>query len=434
MSEEKDARPEISRPELSRRAVVGAAAALPLVGALPQMASAADTATVSPGGIPITPFKIDIPQARLDYIMNRVRTAEWPDKPDVPDAWAYGASYDTMKDVVDHWINKYDWRKQEAELNKLPQFKAKIDGYDIHFFHIKGSGKNPQPLIMTHGWPGPFLEYTSIAEQLAHPEKFGGKVDDAFTVVIPSIPGFGFSSKPKRPITSVTVSRLLDKLMVEGLGYKSYIAEGGDYGAGISSGMAAESQHCKAALIRLVLGVGSPPMNDEEKAAAVGWNKLMMTEGGYIAIQGTKPQSLAFAMNDSPLGVAAWLMEKYRGWSQTKDGDPWSVYTRDTLLNVIMVYNTTSTFGSASWMYAQGRGGGDPTVMARRPAEKPTVAVMHHPGEFIFWPKSYGERVYNLVSWKDMPAGGHFASMEQPAQFVGEVRNFRRDIAAKKII
>lgn len=427
MSEEKDARPEISR-----RAVVGAAATLPLVGALPQMAAAAETKSVN--GVTITPFKIDVPQQRLDTIMNRVKTAEWPDRPDVEDAWAFGASYDAMKDMVDYWLNKYDWRKTEAALNKMPQFMAKIDGYDIHFFHIKGSGKNPQPIIMTHGWPGSFFEYVNLAEKLAHPEKFGGKVEDAFTVIIPSIPGFGFSSKPKRPITSVTVWRLLDKLMVEGLGYKSYLAEGGDYGAGISSGMASESEHCKAALIRLVLGVGSPAENEEEKAAAQGWNRLMMVEGGYIAIQGTKPQSLAFAMNDSPLGVAAWLLEKYRGWSQTKGGDPWSVHTRDHILDVIMLYVATSTFGTASWMYAQGRGGGDNSVPARRPAQKPNVAVIHHPGEFIFWPKSYGERVYNLISWKDMPAGGHFASMEQPEQFVGEVRNFRRDVAAKKII
>ena len=427
MSEEKDA-----RPELSRRTVVGAAATLPLIGALPQMAEAAETKGTN--GVTITPFKIDVPQQRLDYIMNRVKTAEWPDRPDVEDAWAFGASYDAMKDMVDYWLNKYDWRKTEAALNKMPQFMAKIDGYDIHFFHIKGSGKNPQPIIMTHGWPGSFFEYVNLAEKLAHPEKFGGKEEDAFTVIIPSIPGFGFSSKPKRPITSVTVWRLLDKLMVEGLGYKSYLAEGGDYGAGISSGMASESEHCKAALIRLVLGVGSPAENEEEKAAAQGWNRLMMVEGGYIAIQGTKPQSLAFAMNDSPLGVAAWLLEKYRGWSQTKGGDPWSVHTRDHILDVIMLYNATSTFGTASWMYAQGRGGGDNSVPARRPAQKPNVAVIHHPGEFIFWPKSYGERVYNLISWKDMPLGGHFASMEQPEQFVGEVRNFRRDVAAKKII
>lgn len=421
----------MTKGTLSRRTMLGSAAALPVISAMSHAARAAETPA---GGIAVTPFKIEIPQARLDYIMSRVRTAEWPDRPDVADAWAYGASYDAMKDLVAHWLEKYDWRKQEAELNKLPQFKAKIDGYDIHFFHVKGSGRNPQPLILSHGWPGSFLEYTSIAEQLAHPEKFGGKVEDAFSVVIPSLPGFGFSSKPKRPITGVTISRLFDKLMVEGLGYKSYIAEGGDYGAGISSGMAAESAHCKAALIRLVLGVGSPPQNDEEKAAQAGWNKLMTVEGGYIAIQGTKPQSLAFAMNDSPLGVAGWLLEKYKGWSQLKNGDPWSVYTRDTILNVIMVYVTTGTFGTAAWMYTGGRGGGDPTVLARRPAEKPTVGVMHHPGELIFWPKSYAERVYNLVSWKDMPAGGHFASMEQPAQFVDEVRAFRKQLLASKII
>jgi microsomal epoxide hydrolase len=415
--------------------MVGSAAALPLVSALSQIAETAAAASTATGGIPITPFKIDIPQVRLDYIINRVRTAEWADNPDLGDPWAYGAAYSTMKDLADYWVNKYDWRKTESEYNKLPQFKAQIDGYDIHFFHIKGSGKTPQPIILSHGWPGSFVEYAHVAEQLAHPERFGGNEEDAFTVVIPSLPGFGFSSKPKHSISVTTISRLFDKLMVEGLGYQSYLTEGGDYGHLISLVQVAESAYCKAALNRLCIAPwGTPPQSEEEKAAQATLDKFMPKEGAYVAIQGTKPQSLAFAMNDSPLGVAAWLIEKFQNWSQLKDGDLWSVYTREALLNNIMVYALTGTFGSASWMYALGRGGDDPSVRARRPAEKATVYVMHFPGEPIFWPKSYGERAYNLLGWKEMPAGGHFASMEQPALFVGELRNIQRELRMKKII
>ena len=439
MSQEKDSRPELSRPNLSRRAVIGAAATLPLVGALPQMAAAAETAAVSPGGIPITPFKIDIPQARLDYIMNRVRTAEWPDKPDVADAWAFGASYDTMKDVVDHWLNKYDWRRQEAELNKLPQFKAKIDGYDIHFFHIKGSGKNPQPLMLIHGWPGSFIEFTRCLEQLTNPEKFGGSEDDAFSVVVPSLPGFAFSSKPPRPVTGQYISRLFDKLMVEGLGYKNYIAQGGDFGAGISIGMAAESEHCKAAVVNFVIGVGSKAENDEERAAQAQWDKVYQTEGAYQHIQRTKPLSLAYGMSDSPIGTAAWLMEKYHTWSGIPDGNPWAIYPKSQVLTIIMVYIITNSFGTSTWMYASGNRGAkaeptEDTLQARRPAvEKPTVGVIHFPTELVFWPKSFAERTYNLVYWADVAAGGHFAAFEQPMLFAREVRDFNQELKKRGI-
>ena len=172
------------------------------------------------------------------------------------------------------------WREQKPS-QRLPAIKATVDGRDIHFIHVKGSGKNPQPLMLIHGWPGSFLEFTRCLEQLTNPEKFGGSEDDAFSVVVPSLPGFAFSSKPPRPVTGQYISRLFDKLMVEGLGYKSYIAQGGDFGAGISIGMAAESEHCKAAVVNFVIGPGSKAENDEERASQASGDKVYQTEGAY---------------------------------------------------------------------------------------------------------------------------------------------------------
>jgi microsomal epoxide hydrolase len=241
-------------------------------------------------------------------------------------------------------------------------------------------------------------------------------------VVVPSIPGFGFSSKPKAPINSRDVARLWDTLMTENLGYAGYIAQGGDYGGPISTWLGFEGKGCKAIHLNFLLGVGSPPVSDDEKAAFARWMDIYQREGGYIHIQSTKPLTLSYAMADSPLGVAAWIFEKMKTWSDLKDGDPWSVYTRDEVLDNIMAYLANDTFGTASWMYA---GAGTQPPNPPSPVVKPT-AVAHFPGEMVFWPKAYAEREFNLVRWTDMPAGGHFAAMEQPKLFSDDVLAFGR--------
>lgn len=404
---------------LSRRGLLKTAQLLPLAALLPS-AAAAD----SKGGasMSVIPFRVDVPQKRLDHVLNRIRDADWPDVPEASDPWHHGASEPAMKDLVSYLLAKYDWRAREAAMNQFPHFKARVDDYDIHFIHVKGSGKNPQPIIITHGWPGSFTEFLKVIDPLAHPEKHGGSEEDAFSVVVPSIPGFGFSSKPPHPIGVRRVAGLWDKLMTEGLGYSSYITQGGDYGSQISNWLGAEGKGCKAVHLNFLLGVTAPPQTDDEKAAMQRWMQVYQGEGGYIHIQSTKPLTLSYAMTDSPLGATAWIFEKFRTWSDLKNGDPWSIYTRDEVLDNIMVYLLTNTFGTASWMYASFADG---PALPTAPITKPT-AVAHFPGELVFWPRSYAERTYKLVRWTDMPAGGHFAAMEQPKLFIDDVRAFGR--------
>ncbi|HTJ65240.1 MAG TPA: epoxide hydrolase [Alphaproteobacteria bacterium] len=403
---------------LSRRDVMAAGAGIVAVSSLGLTASAAVKG--EPAMKDVTPFKIDVPQARLDYIHRRLKDAEWPDVPEAEDAWRYGTSNAALKDLVDYAVNKYDWRAREAAMNKHQHFHAHVDGYDIHFMYEKGSGSNPQPLIMTHGWPGSYVEFLKAIDMIAHPEKFGGNAEDAFTVICPSIPGFGFSSKPKKPISSRDVAVLWDKMMTQNLGYASYCTQGGDYGSTISVWLGAEGKGCKAVHLNFLLGVGGPVVTDEDKAAMARWGEVYMKEGGYIHIQSTKPQSLSAAMTDSPLGVTAWIFEKMKTWSDNK-GDPWTAFTRDEVLDNIFVYLVTNTFGTASWMYTGGATPAPPVPPGK--ITKPT-AIAHFPGELVFWPKSYAERQFNLIHWTDMPHGGHFAAMEQPELFSKDVLTF----------
>jgi microsomal epoxide hydrolase len=379
----------------------------------------------------VTPFRIDIPQQRLDHVLDRLRGADWPDRPEDADPWAFGASYDGMRELIDYLLTRYSWREQEAALNRWPQFMARVEDYDIHFLHVQGSGRNPQPLILSHGWPGSFLEFIASIDRLTRPERHGGSEDDAFSVVIPSLPGFGFSSKPRAPIGVRTIGRLFDTLMTDALGYGGYIAQGGDYGAGISGWMGYEGRGCRAVHLNFTIGWTAPDARletPEELQAVQAWQKLMQTEGGYIAIQGTKPLSLAFAMSDSPIGVAAWLFEKFHTWPQLKNGDMWQTFTREEVLNNIMLYILTDTFGTASWMYTGGRESHPPLPAGAR-VTRP-VGICRSPGEMFNWPRSYMEKSYtNLVRWAELPAGGHFAAMEQPQLFVEELRTFRRQLA-----
>jgi microsomal epoxide hydrolase len=404
---------------LSRRDVMAAGAGLVAASSLGLTANAATNG--APAMKDVTPFKIDVPQARLDYIMARMKDAQWPDVPAADDAWHYGTSDAALKDLVQYLVTKYDWRAREAAMNKHQHFHAHVDGYDIHFMYEKGSGSNPQPLIMTHGWPGSYVEFLKAIDMIAHPEKFGGNAEDAFTVICPSIPGFGFSSKPKKPISSRDVAVLWDKMMTQNLGYASYVTQGGDYGSTISVWLGAEGKGCKAVHLNFLLGVGGPVVTDEDKAAMARWGEVYMKEGGYIHIQSTKPLTLSYAMTDSPLGVAAWIFEKMKTWSDLTNADPWSVYKRDEVLDNIMVYLVTDTFGTASWMYT---GGATPTPpVPPAPITKPT-GIAHFPGELVFWPRSYGERQFKLIHWTDMPHGGHFAALEQPELFSKDVLAF----------
>jgi microsomal epoxide hydrolase len=295
-----------------------------------------------------TPFKIEIPQATINRIMERVRQFEWPDAPE-GGGWAYGAELSTMKEIVEYWLHGYDWYREQEIINRLPHFKARVRDLDIHFIHIRSNSQKRRPLIITHGWPGSFVEFMNVIEPLVYPEKHAGKASDAFDIVVPSLPGYGFSGKPKKPISPRTVAAYFDELMVGTLGYTNYIAQGGDWGSAVSGWLAYDHPQCRAAHINM-FGLRSPgvePETPEEKQAAQHAEMLFNFEGAYFREQSTKPLTLSYPVMDSPVGMAAWILEKFHGWSDLDDNKLESVYTKDQLLTNVMIYLVTRTCGTS---------------------------------------------------------------------------------------
>ena len=346
-------------------------------------------------------------------------------------AGEYGTNLNYMKEFCDYWVNGFDWRKQETRLNQFTHFKSPIDGIDIHFIYEKGSGGNPKPLILSHGWPGSIVEFVDFVDLLAHPENYGGSVDDAFDVVAPSLPGFGFSDRPPRPYGPRKMAGIFNTLMTNVLGYETYIAQGGDWGGAISSWLGYEhAPACSAIHINiLTMRHKDGPQGAEEVAWAEQFEKDQIIQNGYRTQQATKPQTLSYAMMDSPVGVAAWILEKMHGWSDLKGEDIESVYSKDQLLTNIMVYVTTGTFNTASWIYYGRReeGGRVLSTQGRR-VEVPTGCAVF-PAELLTWPpRSYADRIYNVTQWTEMPHGGHFAAMEEPDLLIEDIRRFRRSL------
>jgi microsomal epoxide hydrolase len=383
----------------------------------------ADTATPAAP----RPFRVAVPKQTLDRILTRVREAHWPDRLD--GAWQYGANWDYLKELAAYWTTHYDWRKAEARLNSFPQFTARVDDFDIHFYHVKGRGPRPVPIILTHGWPGSVVEFLDAIGPLTDPARFGGSADDAFDVVIPSLPGFGFSSKPRgKPVGPVTVARLWHKLMTESAGYARYAAQGGDWGSRITTQLAVQFPN---ELIGIHLsGGGARPVpeaqqSDEERAYLRAAAAFRTAEMDYFNEQQHKPQTVSFVLSDSPLGAAAWIIEKFKNWSDSGDNIE-SAFTKDQLLTNLMVYLVTDTIGTGVWIY---RGNADepsppqgkimvPTGFAAFPKELAGLAP----------PRSMLERDFNLVQYTRMPRGGHFGCFEQPQLFVDDLRTFFRKL------
>ena len=375
-------------------------------------------------------FQIDISEEILQNIYTKVKNYSWHEMPD-DGGWDYGTNLDYMKEFADYWVNKFDWRKTEEKINKFKNFKSNIDGIDIHFIHEKGSGSNPKPLLLSHGWPGSIVEFLHIIDQLAHPEKFGGKEEDAFDVIVPSLPGYGFSGRPQRPIGPRIMASIFNSLMTKILGYKKYIAQGGDFGGAIATWLAYDFPESLLGIHINILIIRHPdgPQTPEEKEWQERFKVEQRIEDGYRTQQATKPQTLSYAMMDSPVGVAAWIIEKMRGWSDIKNGDIESVYSKDILLSNIMVYLVTKTFNTASWIYYGRREeGGRFLPKEHLPLKVPTAAALF-PKEYLKWaPRSYVERIYNIQHWTKMSKGGHFAALEQPDLLVKDIREFTKTL------
>jgi len=378
----------------------------------------------------IKPFKINIPDKTLIEIYTKVKNYQWHEMPE-DGGWKYGSNLDYMKEISSYWVKEFDWRKHETEINKFSNFTTIVDEIEIHFIHEKGSGSNPTPLLLMHGWPGSIVEFLHIIKKLAHPEKFGGNVEDAFDVIVPSLPGFGFSGRPSKPIGPRKMAVILDKLMVENLEYKNYLAQGGDWGATIANWIAYDhSKTCKAIHINcLTMRHPEGTKTKEEEEWQKKFDNDQVMQDGYRTQQATKPQTLSYAMMDSPVGVAAWIIEKMYSWSDLKNGDIESAYTKDTLLANIMVYIITKTFNTASWIYYGRREeGGRLFPNDFKKIEIPT-AIAVFPAEMSEWPpRSYVDRIFNITQWTEMSSGGHFAALEEPDLLVNDLVKFARTI------
>jgi len=378
----------------------------------------------------IKSFKVEISNEILQNINSKVKNYQWHEMPD-DGGWDYGTNLDYMKEFAEYWNTKFDWKKTEEKINKFKNFKTNIDGIDIHFIHEKGSGSNPKPLLLNHGWPGSIVEFLDIIDQLAHPENYGGNIQDGFDVVVPSLPGYGFSGRPSRPIGPRKMASIFNSLMTNSLGYEKYISQGGDFGGTICTWLAYDFPESLLGIHINILITRHPdgPQTKEEIEWQDRFKLEQRIEDGYRTQQSTKPQTLSYAMMDSPVGVAAWMIEKMRGWSDIKDGNIESVYSKDILLSNIMLYLVTKTFNTSTWIYYGRREeGGRSLPKDHLPLKVPT-AIAKFPKEYLEWaPRSYVERIYNVKQWTNMPAGGHFAALEKPDLLIKDIREFGKKL------
>ncbi|MGE0828128.1 MAG: epoxide hydrolase family protein [Hyphomonadaceae bacterium] len=376
------------------------------------------------------PFQVSIPQEKLNAIFRRVREYRFfPAPDDEGDQWSRGVNTDYFREFCAYWLAHYDWRAQERTLNAFPQYIAQIDGLDVHFVHLVGEAGGKRPLILTHGWPGSHYEFWGAAEKLAFPSRFGDAGADAFDLVIPSLPGYGFSGKPKRPLGQRATAALFNTLMTDVLGHKTYVAQGGDWGSVVTAMLGLDHAACIA--IHLNMNPLSPPgsskpQSEEETQWLSRTRKALDAESAYMREQTTKPQTLAMALMDSPVGTAAWILEKFHGWSDIRKAGLEGVYTKDQLLTNIMIYLVTDSIATSVWYY---RARAEENVKLDRRIEKPT-GIANFKGEPVFKipPRSWVERSLNVQHWTDFETGGHFAAMEQPDAFTADVRAFARTI------
>jgi pimeloyl-ACP methyl ester carboxylesterase len=377
-----------------------------------------------------TPFQLHVPDGAITDLRERLARTRWPDQaPGEP--WAYGTDVGYLQSLVAHWRERFDWRAHEARLNAWPQFKVPLHGIDLHFLHVPGKGPNPCPLLLSHGWPGSLFEFMDIIPRLTDPARFGGDAADAFTVVAPSLPGYGLSFAPGQPRFGVEqIADCFAELMTGVLGHARFAAQGGDWGAFITSRLGAVHAdkllgiHINLLGVRRDLRIVSDS-TPEEHAFLRELEHWIKEETGYQWIQGTKPQTLAFGLSDSPAGLAAWIVEKFRTWSDC-GGDVESLFSKDELLANISLYWFSGASGSSFWPYYARLHG--PWPIPDSGIHVPT-GYAQFPCEIVKPPRSVAERVYkNLQRWSVMPRGGHFAALEQPEALAREIVEFFRPL------
>lgn len=375
------------------------------------------------------PFQINVPQQTLDDLQARLANTRWPDEVKET-GWELGTNKTYLKELVHYWQQDFDWRKQETMLNRFAHFRTEVDGFGLHLIHERGKGESPMPLLLSHGWPDSFYRFYKLIPMLTDPVAHGGRAEDAFDVVVPSLPGFGFSDRPsQKGYGKGQMANLLHKLMTQTLGYPRFAAHGGDVGSIITEALAM-SQPDSLAGIHLIdvpywrlLATQAEDLSEPEKKYLETGQQWLMTEGAYATMQATKPQTLAYGLNDSPTGLAAWIVEKFQSWSDC-GGDVESRFTKDELLTNIMIYWATEIIRSSFAPYFDEEQESPP-----KPGKiNVPTGVAIFPKDIVPAPRQFAERFYDVHQWTEMPRGGHFAALEEPELLAEDLRNFFRPL------
>jgi len=374
----------------------------------------------------ITPFRIEASDAELEDLRRRLRATRWPERETVDD-WSQGIPLTYVQEVCRYWAEKYDWRAREARLNRFPQFRTPIDGLGIHFLHVRSPHEGALPLVISHGWPGSIVEFHKVIEPLANPTAHGGDARDAFHVVCPSLPGYGFSDKPTRSGWKVEqIARAWSELM-QRLGYARYAAQGGDWGAMVTTAIGLQdTERCVGIHLNMPITTPDPEtmnaLTDAEKGALASMQHYDRWDSGYSRQQATRPQTLGYGLVDSPAGQLAWILEKFWSWTDC-DGHPEKVLTRDELLDNVMLYWLPATGASSARLYWESF-----STPSLDPVTVPTGCSIF-PKEIFRTSRRWAEKRFrNLVHFREMERGGHFAALEQPGSFVREVRETFRTL------
>ena len=374
----------------------------------------------------ITPFRIEAADAELEELRRRLRATRWPDRETVDD-WSQGVPLAYLQDVCAYWADKYDWRAREARLGAFPQFRTGIDGLGIHFLHVRSPHPGALPLLMTHGWPGSVVEFHKVIGPLVDPPVHGGEARDAFHVVCPSLPGYGFSDKPARAGWKVERIAAAWAVLMARLGYDRYVAQGGDWGSMVTTALGVQDAgHCRAIHLNMPVALPDPATlaspTPQEQAALAALQHYEQWDSGYSKQQSTRPQTLGYGLVDSPAGQAAWVLEKFWAWTDC-DGHPENVLTRDEMLDNVMLYWLPGTAASSARLYWESF-----RTTALGEVACPTGCSIF-PKEIIRTSRRWAEKRFkNLIHWNELPKGGHFAAFEQPELFVAELRQCFRQV------
>jgi pimeloyl-ACP methyl ester carboxylesterase len=371
----------------------------------------------------ITPFAVRVSDAELADLNRRLQSCRWPERETVDD-WSQGVPLAYLRDLIDYWLTQYEWRAREEHINRFPQFRTLLGGLRIHFYHVRSRHAHAMPLLLTHGWPGSVLEFLKVIAPLTAPEEHGGDPRDAFHVVCPSLPGYGFSDKPGAQGCNVAkIAALWDQLMLR-LGYESYFAQGGDWGAAVTTEIAVQDLgHCLG--IHVNMPIARPPADaaknptPAEQRAFAAIKLYAQSESGYATQQSTRPQTLGYGLVDSPVAQCAWIVEKFRNWMDC-GGTPENAISRDELLDNVMMYWLPGAGASSARLYWESF---RPSFASELPEVRLPTGCSQFAKELSLPPRAWVERRYtNLVYWNELPDGGHFPAIEQPAAFVRELR------------